>query len=195
MSKLSLSRNTNQANLSSHKTIFRTPTASDGPAIHALIARCPPLDTNSRYCNLLQSSHFADTSVVAEQEGTLAGFISGYLVPARPDTLFVWQVAVAPESRGHALGRAMLTALLERDACRRSVQFIETSITEDNQASWHTFRGLADRYRAPLSTTSWFEGDTHFEGEHDAEHLVRIGPFCFSKDPSNQPSTHPETTP
>src|SRR3546814_5573349 len=31
---------------------LRKPDARDGPAITALIARCPPLDRNSAYCNL-----------------------------------------------------------------------------------------------------------------------------------------------
>ncbi len=141
--------------------------------------------------------------MIAESDGALAGFISGYLIPARPDTLFVWQVAVAPESRGQALGRAMLAALIERDSCA-SVRFVETSITPENQPSWHTFRRFADAYGAPLSSTPWFSSRTHFESQHDAEHLVRIGPLCRPPQPtpngttrglSNQSFTHPETIP
>src|SRR3546814_16914023 len=40
---------------------FRNPVAEDAQAIHDLIAACPPLDTNSLYCNLLQCTHFAET--------------------------------------------------------------------------------------------------------------------------------------
>jgi hypothetical protein len=46
--------------------ILREPGAADGPALHALVEQCPPLDPNSRYCNLLQITHFAGTAVVAE---------------------------------------------------------------------------------------------------------------------------------
>ena len=70
---------------------FRVPTASDGAALHQLVANCPPLDPNSFYCNLLQCSHFADTAVAVEYEGKLVGFISGYIPPGKPDTLFVWR--------------------------------------------------------------------------------------------------------
>src|SRR5690606_42164986 len=65
-----------------------------------LVARCQPLDTNSVYCNLLQCSDFADTAIAAEDaNGQLVGFISGYRPPSRPDTLFVWQVAVDASMR------------------------------------------------------------------------------------------------
>src|SRR3546814_14681168 len=41
---------------------FRNPVAEDAQAIHDLIAACPPLDTNSLYCNLLQCTQFAERS-------------------------------------------------------------------------------------------------------------------------------------
>jgi L-2,4-diaminobutyric acid acetyltransferase len=57
---------------------FRSPDVQDGLAVHRLISQCPPLDTNSSYCNFLQASHFSATSVAAEIDGQLCGFISGY---------------------------------------------------------------------------------------------------------------------
>ena len=83
------------------KSNLRPPAREDGAAVFGLIQRCPPLDANSMYCNLLQCSHFADTSVAALADGVLVGFISGYLVPGRPDSLFIWQVAVGPDTRRH----------------------------------------------------------------------------------------------
>jgi L-2,4-diaminobutyric acid acetyltransferase len=159
------------------QTVFRTPLATDGPAVHHLIARCPPLDRNSRYCNLLQCTHFAATSVLAEHEGAVVGFISGYLDPRRSDTLFVWQVAVAPQSRGQQLARHMLNALLQRDACA-GVAFLTTSITPDNSASWRTFERFAASLGAPLTAEPSLAIQGHFEGCHDGESLVRIGPFA-----------------
>lgn len=150
--------------------------ATDGAAVYHLIGRCPPLDTNSRYCNLLQCTHFADTAIVAERDDDLAGFISGYIDPERSDTLFVWQVAVAPECRGQRLATRMLTKLLERESCR-DVHYLTTSITPDNAASWGTFRALAKSLRTELTATPWLSSERHFEGRHDPEELVRIGPF------------------
>src|SRR5690606_9709400 len=58
---------------------LRRPRATDGYALNQLVKRCPPLDTNSVYCNLLQCSDFSATGIAAEDsQGELVGFISGY---------------------------------------------------------------------------------------------------------------------
>ena len=41
--------------------------------------------------------------MVAKWNGQWVGFISGYLIPARPTPLFIWQVVVAAPSRGRGL--------------------------------------------------------------------------------------------
>jgi L-2,4-diaminobutyric acid acetyltransferase len=102
-------------------------------------------------------------------------------VPARPDTLFIWQVAVGAAARGQGLALRMLQHLLERPACR-AVRFMETSITPDNAASWGLFRKLADARDAPLADSAWFDRERHFGGAHDSEQLVRIGPFAAAEE-------------
>lgn len=146
----------------------------------ALIAACPPLDTNSAYCNLLQCSHFADTCVLAELETEggfqLAGWISAYRPPAAPDELFVWQVAVHESARGMSLARRMLEALLARPAFQ-GVTRLTTTITEANDASWGLFGSFARHQGATLHKRPHFERDAHFAGAHDTEFLVTIEPL------------------
>lgn len=156
--------------------VLRQPNAEDGYALHQLIDACAPLDPNSVYCNLLQCSHFAETGVAAERNGELVGFISGYVPPQQPDTLFIWQVAVHESGRGHGLGKRMLKEILKRPACDQ-VRYLDTTITEDNQASWNLFLSLARDLNAQTQRSVIFERDRHFGGQHDAEHLLRIGPF------------------
>lgn len=158
---------------------FRTPEAADGAAVHDLIARCPPLDANSLYCNLLQCSHFADTCVIAELDGGIAGWVSGYVRPDSPACLFIWQVAVAPEARGRGLGQRMIREILRRDACRE-VARIESTITETNSASWSLFQRLADDLGVPLVRRSGFDTHIHFAGRNPTEYLVDIGPLRSS---------------
>lgn len=143
--------------------------------MHSLVAACPPLDTNSRYCNLLQATHFADTCILAEQEGELLGLVSGYRLPQRAQTLFVWQVAVSPQARGRGLALSMLESLLGR---LPEIEFIETTVTPDNTASARLFKRLAEKRAAELKKSVLFERDRHFEGHHDDEVLLRIGPFA-----------------
>lgn len=155
---------------------LRTPVKDDGYRLHQLVAECPPLDPNSIYCNLLQCSHFAETGVAAEIDGDLVGFISGYIPPQQPETVFVWQVAVHEKGRGQGLAKRMLKAIVARDACK-NVTHMETTITEDNEASWALFRSFARDMGAELTYQEHFEKDTHFGGKHDSEFLLRIGPF------------------
>lgn len=155
---------------------FRLPTAEDGASVYQLINHCPPLDTNSMYCNLLQCTHFSNTSVAAVHQGELLGFTSGYLIPARPGTLFIWQVAVAEKARGQGLSARMLRSILSRSQCCQ-VTYLETTITESNKASWALFEGLADKLITQVNTSVMFDKETHFKGQHDSETLLRIGPF------------------
>lgn len=156
--------------------ILRKPTAEDGQSVHRLITRTPELDSNSCYCNLLQCSHFSDTSIIAEKQGAVLGFISGYLKPTHPKTLFIWQVAVSSDARGQGLGSQMLRQLLERKEST-SITHLETTITETNKASWALFNRLAEHFDAPLERSVMFDRTTHFNDEHDSELLARIGPL------------------
>mgnify|MGYP000280004674 CR=1 FL=1 len=158
------------------KPVFYPPTKEDGWAVSQLISDCPPLDTNSAYCNLLQCHHFASTSVAVRLENELVGFISGYLIPEKPDTLFVWQVAVSDKARGHGIAAQMIDHILNRDNCQ-SVRFIDTTITETNEASWALFGRVAKNYNASLEREDLFTKNEHFSGQHDTEILVTIGPL------------------
>lgn len=156
--------------------VLRPPRDSDGMAVHRLIEACPPLDVNSAYCNLLQCGHFSSTSVIAELDGAAVGFISGYRLPQQPHTLFIWQVAVSEKGRGQGLAGRMLAHILDRDG-NRDINYLETTITRDNKASWALFEGLARKRNARVRQSVMFDHELHFERSHDTEMLVRIGPL------------------
>lgn len=155
---------------------LRKPRPEDGPAITDLIRNSPPLDVNSAYCNLLQCTHFADTCVVAAQEGRVVGWLSAHRPPAAPEQIFVWQVAVDAGMRGTGLSGRMLDELLSRDAARGAL-LLTATITEDNAASWGLFTSLARRLGCFLEKTPLFLRERHFAGAHDTEWQVAIGPL------------------
>jgi L-2,4-diaminobutyric acid acetyltransferase len=159
--------------MNDHFTL-RIPQAEDGSAIHDLAVRCPPLDCNSLYCNLLQASHFRDTGIVAERAGEVGGYVTGYRMPARQNTLFVWQVAVSPEARGQGLALTMLEALLER---LPDVAFLETTVTPSNDASMKLFHRLAERKKTAVGKHVLFNKERHFKGKHEDEILLCVGPL------------------
>lgn len=161
------------------KVILRSPQATDGMALFDLVARCSPLDANSSYCNLLQVSHFSETAVVAIKAEQLVGSVTGYRLPnSASPTWFVWQVAVDDSARGLGLAKQMLLDVLARPHMA-DIDYIETTITRDNEASWALFKSLARHLQAPFSESVMFEQQAHFKGRHDTEYLVRIGPITL----------------
>ncbi len=158
------------------QVVLASPCATDGADVHALIAKCAPLDRNSMYANLLQCSHFQATCVTARRDGVLIGWVSGYLLPDDPNSYFLWQVAVDESARGEGLPKRMIVEVLSRTACA-DVRQLKTSITRNNQASWGLFSSVARHLKADMRDEVMFEKDKHFDGHHDTEHLVTIGPF------------------
>ena len=156
--------------------ILRKPTKEDGHSVHLLITQTPELDSNSCYCNLLQCSHFSDTSIIAEKQGKILGFISGYLKPENPTTIFIWQVCVSLDARGNGVASQMLQQLLGRKGCA-SITHLETTIAATNKASWALFNRLGEHFHAPLERSVMFDRTTHFNDDHDSELLARIGPL------------------
>ncbi|MFQ5344901.1 MAG: diaminobutyrate acetyltransferase [Mariprofundus sp.] len=154
---------------------FRTPVAADGPAIHALVERCKPLDVNSRYCYLILCEHFASTCVVAEYDGNIVGFITAYVPPERRDTLFVWQVAVDARMRGQGLAKKMLRQLLGRRNLKR-ISFVEATVNPSNDASRSLFHSLARDCNCICDETALFAASLFGEGDHEQENLIRVGP-------------------
>lgn len=167
----------------SPEVVLRLPDPCDGPAVTGLIRRCPPLDVNSAYCNLVQCAHFADTCVVAEKAGRVVGWVSAHRPPSAPDQIFVWQVAVGASARGAGLGGQMLEALLARPAVR-DAKMLTTTVTASNTASWGLFEGFARRRTLQLSRTPLFTREIHFAGAHDTEWEVSIGPLRLDQDQS-----------
>lgn len=161
---------------------MRAPVARDGVRVADLIRRCAPLDHNSLYCNLLQCTHFADTCALALDGDRAVGWLSAYRLPAEPYALFVWQVAVAEEVRGAGLAVRLLEHVLARDACR-GVTCVQASVAPSNTNSLRMFHSFAARRGVALERTGWLDRDAHFQGRHESEPLIRIGPL-----PAGHPS-------
>jgi L-2,4-diaminobutyric acid acetyltransferase len=156
--------------------LLRAPVAADAAQVHKLVAACKPLDLNSTYAYLLLCHHFSDTCVVARAGKDIVGFISGYRLPVRPDTFFVWQVAVHPEMRGARLGVQMLQDLLQRESTA-AVRFMETTVSPSNEASRRMFQRFADSAGAPINEQMLFDRSAFGDEEHEEEVLLKIGPL------------------
>jgi len=159
--------------------LFRRPTVHDGPAISQLAIDVGTLDRNSTYTYLLLCRDFADTCVVAERDGMLLGFVTGYRPPGQHDLVFVWQVGVSEQARGQRLASALLDHLLLSEGCR-DVRFLETTVTPSNAPSRALFHSLARRLATGLEESPGFGSELFPAGGHEPEYRFRIGPFDAS---------------
>lgn len=81
--------------------------------------------------------HFEGTSFVAEAEdGTLAGFIVGFLSQTDPREAYVHFVGVSPEARGTGLGRALYERFFAAasDDGRTLVRCVTSPVNESSVA-------------------------------------------------------------
>ena len=137
------------------------------------------LDVNSPYCYLILCKSFAETCLVAEQDGEVVGFVTGYRPPGSSNVYFLWQIGVAEGARGQGLGTAMVLSLLERDSCR-DVSHLEATVTPSNLPSKRLFQSVARRLQSQLVEHPCFGTEMFPNGGHEPEHLIRIGPFNLS---------------
>lgn len=70
----------------------------------------------------------------------------------------------------------MLQHLLTR-LIPQGIRYLDTTITEDNAASWALFKAVARDRGATYTQTVRFDRGQHFGDCHDTEFLLRIGPF------------------
>jgi L-2,4-diaminobutyric acid acetyltransferase len=151
------------------------PVLRDGPELWRLARDTHVLDVNSPYSYALWCRDFGATSIVARIGGVARGFVTGYVRPARSDTLFVWQVAVDGAMRGRGLARRMLDRLGER-AAARGCRYVEATVTPDNLPSAKLFESFARSRGCALVREPLF-GPEHLPDDHEPEILFRIGPL------------------
>lgn len=162
--------------------VLRAPRIADAARLWQIADESQVLDVNSSYAYLLWCRDFATTSVVAESDGRVVGFVTGYLRPEAPGTLFVWQVAVDTDQRGRGTGVAMLDWLVSTvtapgHPAGGSVDALETTVSPDNPASIAMFSSLARRRGAEMVRSDLFDPDV-FPDNHAAEDLYHISPIA-----------------
>ncbi|MHA1559590.1 MAG: diaminobutyrate acetyltransferase [Alphaproteobacteria bacterium] len=155
---------------------YRRPTVADGPAVWRLVKQVGTLDLNSSYVYLLLCRDFAETCVIAELEGKVCAFLTGYKPPDEVDTLFVWQVGVGQLARGLGVASGLLKHLLLREGSR-GIRYLETTVASSNTASRALFRSLARRLETEISESQGFPAELLPEDGHEPEPRLRIGPI------------------
>ena len=148
------------------------PVRGDGPAMKRIAQETGVLSVNSTYYYALMARLFQNACMVARCGQTVCGYITGFFLPDRPGTLFVWQIGVSPAAQGKGLGKRLLVALAQQ----ARPEFIEATIDPDNTASINVFKSAARHLNA-----DWVFSDTPFFDKIDLgeteppENRMRIG--------------------
>jgi len=138
-----------------------------------LVANRPYVGLNSRYTYFLLAKDFSDTCVVAEHEGKVVAFSSGYIPPSRNNTFFNWETVVHPDYRGYSLQKRMLLHQIKK----ANAKYFEGTVNPSNKVSKRNFRGLAEILNAKCQKTVLFKEEDFENDGHEAEVLYRIGPI------------------
>ncbi|MFF7940965.1 diaminobutyrate acetyltransferase [Nocardia gamkensis] len=154
--------------------VLRTPRLSDGAPMWRIAKDSAVLDLNSSYAYLMWCRDFAGTSVVAELDGRVVGYVIGFVRPQAPDTVFVWQIAVDRSQRGRGIGAELLHTLLNSVAAQ-GVSVLETTISPDNGGSIALFTSVAAARGADLTKRPLFDAGV-FPDSHAPEDLYHIAP-------------------
>jgi len=95
------------------------------------------------------------------------GFEPGLSLPTGDDA----SLHVVPPERSRYLAE-----IVGRPQCQ-NIRYVQTTITEDNEASWAMFESFAKIVGAPTQREELFDREKHFNGQHASEILLTIGPF------------------
>jgi L-2,4-diaminobutyric acid acetyltransferase len=171
---------------------IRNPTKSDIKEVYKLLtSNRPYVGLNSRYTYFLLARDFSDTCLIAEHNGEIVAFSSGYIPPRRQDTFFSWEIVVRKDFRGNGLQRLLLLNQLKKSG----VKYIEGTVNPSNPVSKSNFQELATYLNTNCNETPLFSEEDFENDGHEAEVLLRVGPIsndtveringasgCFSED-------------
>ena len=155
--------------------ILREPKLEDGIAMYTLAMNSEKVDPLSQYGYLLFTQHFKETTAVAEKDGQVVGYLFGYIMPKKQDTLFLWQMEIHQSCQKLGLSLALAREIIERPFCDK-IQYICGTVEEGNVPSRAFLKGLGRSYGCELQEKPFFL-DEHFAFPHDDEPMIYMGPI------------------
>jgi ribosomal protein S18 acetylase RimI-like enzyme len=93
--------------------------------------------------------HFHATSLIAEDNGTMTGFLVGFVSPSAPGEAYIHYVAVRPEHRGRGLARRLYDAFHDQ-ARERGCRVVRAITSPGNETSIAFHRRMGFDVRGPV---------------------------------------------
>lgn len=136
---------------------------SDLSSVRKLVQECQPLTLHTAVTYGVLFRHFPDTCFVAEESGTLIGFISAIRGTAHDNAIYVWQIGVIPAARGKGLSHKLIDAVA--GAARHvSCSTLQVGIEPSNDLSLEVFRAYARKNNTNLSEVDRVEFNDEITG-------------------------------
>jgi len=154
--------------------ILRNPTVDDAISVLSLIRNCNPLDENSQYLYVLLCDQFSKTCVIAELDSKVVGFLSSFISPKNPDTLFIWQAAVSEKFRNKGMAKNLLSYVLNHHG--NSIKNLVATVTSSNKSSLKFLKNFSKDLGADFSIKTYYSSKV-LGSNHESEDLVTIGPI------------------
>jgi L-amino acid N-acyltransferase YncA len=130
---------------------FRRPTVGDVSAVTQIMDSWWNGRSMSHLFHPLWFEHFGQTSWIAENsDGSLAGFLVGFISQDHPETAYVHLVAVHPSLRKHGIATELYRRFFT-DARERRARVVEAVTSADNRASLEFHEALGFRTPEPTA--------------------------------------------
>lgn len=134
--------------------------------IPLLSANTPYVYPHHRYTYWILGEYFPSLCYVAIKGDDIKGFVCA-LHSIEKDSIFIWQLVVADNSRGKGVAN-LLCSKIEAYARKNKVQSIQLTISNENTASIAFFMAFAHRKgkvleKIDLPAIDNFDGETAYE--------------------------------
>ena len=105
----------------------------------------------------IRGAHRARLLLIAEDDGSVAGFLEGMLFDGDPPIGYVYFVAVDPSIRERGIGRSLVGKALEHFHERRATR-VFAAVPRDNESSMGLFGSLAFQEVPRGALWRWYRG-------------------------------------
>ncbi|MFH2126146.1 MAG: GNAT family N-acetyltransferase [Pseudomonadota bacterium] len=119
--------------------------------------------------------HFANTSLVMDDDGRMVGFLVGFMSPSRPEEGYAHFLGVDPAYQGQGIGRRLYERFFE--LCRQNGRTVVKACTSPvNKASvgFHKKMGFSLAFGDGESDGIPFIKDYNRPGDHKVEFVKRL---------------------
>jgi L-2,4-diaminobutyric acid acetyltransferase len=154
--------------------VIRNIEPRDAEILQAFVSKCPPLDPHTLFTYWVLARYQPTYGFVAQDfNGEVIGLLTAIASSNDHETVYVWQIGVAPAVRGNGLAQDLLHEL-NMAALQNRRRLLEVSIDSHNQESHCLFHAFARAQSATLEVVDVLELHDEHYALTDSEVLYQI---------------------